>query len=154
MNGDAKPAVALKDAALRILLGSAGGGVGVALVFVAMEIARSNPAEAFDLLKNWGDNFIFVVVLLTMGSRWMNMQHETAGKTAAAVASFVAEQRRVADSMNTIAESVTYVSQKDDHRAAATDAAIGFVAQQNETISRNLKDIAVDLQEIKARLPK
>jgi len=141
--GDAKPAVALKDSLVRILVGSAGGGAGLIVALAVLDILRQQP-QMLSAIVGWGPLFVVVIIAMIGADRRMGQFIAASERNAVSIESFVGEQRRVADSTHAIAESMVSISQKDDMHARSMEAAIGSVAQTNETILQELRQLRTE----------
>ena len=108
------------------------GGTAAGIVLYALQVLGGEGIS--EVLKAWGPGFATATVLggvaiWRIDRRW--------GEGIAAVNGMAEAQRGLTGAVQRIVE-------KDDRRAQATEAAIGFVAQQNEEI----------LKLINERLPK
>jgi shikimate 5-dehydrogenase len=108
------------------------GGAAAAVIYQLFELVAGNEALIAQVL-NWGPLFVIVVVGMLIVDRRMGQNVEV--------------NRRTAEATAQLAAAVQHLSEKDDRRAQATDAAIGFVAQQGE-------QILAKLNAIEERLPK
>ncbi len=135
MNGDAKPAVALKDVLARILLGGAGGGIGVALVFALLEIHRSDPKLVGELLRSWGPLSLLLGMVLFFGYRQnergirvqqevASSQRELVGQVQMTVMSLSSGVQTQAVSMRDMSEAMNRLANKDNETLLRLEAQI------------------------------
>jgi len=123
---------------LRFVLGGTGAGMTVALIIMLVKLIEANPAAAWRIVEQWGPVFTLALVGLVLVDRRFGQFIETTQKSSAA--------------MQELASSVHQMAEKDDRRAQATEAAVGFVAQQNEEILSRLKEIKDSMPQ-KSSLP-
>ncbi|HWQ03417.1 MAG TPA: hypothetical protein VNL38_02960 [Candidatus Nitrosotenuis sp.] len=116
-----------------VLLKWLSGGAGAALVWLLWEALRANPQGLWAVLQSWGTGFGIAAVAIYVVDR-------RAGQLVSAL-------NETAQAQRTLGGAVQQLVEKDDRDAQATNAAIGFVCQQNEKI-------LASLETIEKRLPK
>ena len=145
MNGEAKPAGRWQDAFWRIAFGGAGGGAGVALVFMLGQVMSAQPDRAFVLLENWGPLSILLGMVLFFGYRQnergirvqqevASSQRELVGQMQTTVNSLSNGVQNQAVSMRDMSEALDRVANKDNEVLLRMEARIDETSDRTKRI--------------------
>jgi len=115
---------------LRWIVGGAGGGIGVGILFVLYEIYRARPDAVIDVLRAWGPLFIPLMVVLLFGYR----QNERGIRTQQEVAS---SQRELVGQMHgTVNQLTTALQIQGSSMKDMTEAMNRIANKDNELLLR------------------
>lgn len=135
MNGEAKAPLPLKDIAMRFLLGGGGAGAGLGLVYVLLEIHRSDPKLIGELLRSWGPLSLLLGMVLFFGYRQnergirvqqevASSQRELVGQMQTTVSSLSNGVQVQAVSMRDMSEAMHRLANKDNETLLRLEAQI------------------------------
>lgn len=139
------PAVPWKDTATRILMGSAGGGIGVAMVFVLLEVHRSDPKLLGELLRAWGPLSVLLGMVLFFGYRQnergirvqqdvVNAQRATKESLDVSLTAFATAAQGQNVSMRDMSEALNRVANKDNETLLRLEARIDETSDRTKRI--------------------
>jgi methyl-accepting chemotaxis protein len=121
----------------RIALGG-GWSVGAAVVFGAFQLLRSNPTDAFPLLKAWGPWAIVTIVALYVFYDLVRILMGIGNQLVQSVEKLAVAQQQLAD--------------KDDRQTQEMQTLTSYTAQQTERLAAKIAGVRDQLKEISDKL--
>lgn len=116
------------------------GGTACAVAIKVLDVLQQQP-QMVEKILNWGPPFFLAVLGIYLVDRRAAQFVAAQERNAGAIERFVGEQHRLADSTRDIAESVHFVSQRDDQRAREQDILLDHLAQNSEQVLEKLHSI-------------
>lgn len=121
----------------RVALGG-GWSVGAAIVFGVFELVRSEPHEAFPLLKSWGPWAIVSIIALYVLYDLVRMALNIGTRMVQAVEKLAVAQQKSAD--------------KDDRQVQEMQTLTAYTAQQSERTYQKMSELADGLTALNKKL--